>query len=48
LKRVIQKYVQDPMAEMILEGKVHDGETVEVSVRDGNLTFNGATAKEAA
>ena len=48
LKRVIQKYVQDPMAEMILEGKVHDGETVEVSVRDGDLTFNGATAKEAA
>ncbi|BAQ18690.1 ATP-dependent chaperone ClpB [Methyloceanibacter caenitepidi] len=48
LKRVIQKYVQDPMAEMILEGKVHDGETVEVSVRDGELTFNGATAKEAA
>ena len=38
LKRVIQKYVQDPMAEMILQGKVHDGETVEVSVRDGELT----------
>ena len=48
LKRVIQKYVQDPMAEMILEGKVHDGETVDVSVRAGELTFNGATAKEAA
>ncbi|MGD8356147.1 MAG: AAA family ATPase, partial [Methyloceanibacter sp.] len=48
LKRVIQKYVQDPMAEMILEGKVHDGETVNVSVRDGELTFNGETAKEAA
>ncbi|ODR96354.1 ATP-dependent chaperone ClpB [Methyloceanibacter stevinii] len=48
LKRVIQKYVQDPMAEMILQGKVHDGETVEVSVRDGDLTFNGTTAKEAA
>ena len=48
LKRVIQKYVQDPMAEMILEGKVHDGESVNVSVRDGELTFNGETAKEAA
>ncbi|WP_108682774.1 ATP-dependent chaperone ClpB [Methyloceanibacter sp. wino2] len=48
LKRVIQKYVQDPMAEMILQGKVHDGETVDVSVRAGELTFNGATAKEAA
>ncbi|GFO80715.1 MAG: hypothetical protein A49_03420 [Methyloceanibacter sp.] len=48
LKRVIQKYVQDPMAEMILEGKIRDGETVNVSVRDGQLTFNGETAKEAA
>jgi ATP-dependent Clp protease ATP-binding subunit ClpB len=48
LKRVIQKYVQDPMAEMILQGKVRDGETVDVSVRDAELTFNGETAKEAA
>ena len=48
LKRVIQKYVQDPMAEMILQGKVRDGATVEVSVRDGELTFNGETANEAA
>jgi ATP-dependent Clp protease ATP-binding subunit ClpB len=49
LKRVIQKYVQDPLAEMILEGKIHDGETVKVSVKDGNLTFNGeaSTAKAA-
>ena len=47
LKRVIQKYVQDPMAEMILQGKVRDGARVDVSVRDGELTFNGETAKEA-
>ena len=26
LKRVIQKYVQDPLAEMVLAGKIHDGE----------------------
>jgi hypothetical protein len=34
---------------MILEGKIHDGETVKVSVKDGNLTFNGeaSTAKAA-
>jgi ATP-dependent Clp protease ATP-binding subunit ClpB len=30
LKRVIQKNVQDPLAELILSGKVHDGETVPV------------------
>ena len=30
LKRVIQKYVQDPLAEMVLAGKIHDGETVKI------------------
>ncbi|MEE7450443.1 ATP-dependent chaperone ClpB [Methylobacterium radiotolerans] len=30
LKRVIQKNVQDPLAELVLSGKVHDGETVPV------------------
>jgi len=32
LKRVIQKNVQDPLAEMILGGEVHDGEEVHVDV----------------
>ncbi|MCW2275710.1 ATP-dependent chaperone ClpB [Rhodoblastus acidophilus] len=41
LKRVIQKYVQDPLAEKILAGEIADGETVEVSVRDGHLTLGG-------
>jgi ATP-dependent Clp protease ATP-binding subunit ClpB len=44
LKRVIQKFVQDPLAEQILEGRIHDGETVRVGVKDGNLTFNGEAA----
>ena len=35
LKRVIQKNVQDPLAELVLSGKVHDGETV--SVRSGPM-----------
>src|SRR5215207_1099144 len=30
LKRVIQKHVQDPLAEAILAGAIHDGETVPV------------------
>jgi ATP-dependent Clp protease ATP-binding subunit ClpB len=45
LKRVIQKYVQDPLAEMILEGKIRDGETVKVSAGKDGLTFNGTAAK---
>ncbi|WP_373355430.1 ATP-dependent chaperone ClpB [Pseudoroseicyclus sp. CXY001] len=31
LKRVIQRALQDPLAEMILAGEVHDGETLPVS-----------------
>ncbi|MBC7833423.1 MAG: ATP-dependent chaperone ClpB, partial [Hyphomicrobium sp.] len=36
LKRVIQRNVQDRLAEMLLEGRVHDGATVRISAsRDG-------------
>ena len=41
LKRVIQKAVQDPLAELILAGKIMDGEEVRVSTHNGNLTLNG-------
>jgi ATP-dependent Clp protease ATP-binding subunit ClpB len=37
LKRVIQKSVQDPLAEAILSGRVHDGQTVQIRVQDGVL-----------
>ncbi len=45
LKRVIQKTVQDPLAGMLLAGRIRDGETVQVGVRDGELAFNGEGAK---
>jgi ATP-dependent Clp protease ATP-binding subunit ClpB len=48
LKRVIQKYVQDPLAEMVLAGKIHDGETVKITAGKDGLLFNGAAAKQAA
>ena len=48
LKRVIQKQIQDPMAEQILSGGIKDGDTVHVSVRDGALTINGWPVKTAA
>jgi len=48
LKRVIQKSVQDPLAEQILAGKIKDGQTVRLSVRDGNLVINGQPVKAAA
>jgi ATP-dependent Clp protease ATP-binding subunit ClpB len=47
LKRVIQKSVQDPLAEMILAGSIKDGEKVTVSAGKQGLTFNGRVAQAA-
>jgi len=47
LKRVIQKSVQDQLAEMILSGTVKDGEPVTISVGKQGLTFNGKLAQAA-
>ncbi|MFO1121807.1 MAG: ATP-dependent chaperone ClpB [Hyphomicrobiales bacterium] len=41
LKRVIQKNVQDPLAEELLAGRIKDGETVKLDAVAGTLTFNG-------
>jgi ATP-dependent Clp protease ATP-binding subunit ClpB len=48
LKRVIQKSVQDPLAEQILAGKIKDGQKVPVTVRAGQLVVNGQPVKAAA
>jgi len=49
LKRVIQKSLQNPLAGLILEGKVKDGEEVKVSAGKDGLTINGkAVEAEAA
>ncbi|MEA2993769.1 MAG: ATP-dependent Clp protease ATP-binding subunit ClpB [Alphaproteobacteria bacterium] len=48
LKRVIQKYVQDPLAEMILSGHLKDGDKVVISAGKKGLTFNGEIAAAAA
>jgi ATP-dependent Clp protease ATP-binding subunit ClpB len=48
LKRVIQKAVQDPLAELILSGKIKDGEKVKISAGRDSLVFNGAAVAAAA
>ncbi len=48
LKRVIQKNVQDPLAEMILAGKVHDGERVVLDADKTGLRIAGRAISEAA
>ena len=37
LKRAVQRYLQDPLAEKLLAGEVPDGSTVTVDEGDGEL-----------
>ena len=39
LKRAVQRYLQDPLADMILRGQVPDGSTVRVEDGDGALVL---------
>ena len=48
LKRVIQKWVQDPLAQMLLAGELSDGSTVKLSAAHGRLTINGKEIGEEA
>jgi ATP-dependent Clp protease ATP-binding subunit ClpB len=41
LKRVIQKELQDPLAEKILSGDIKDGERVKISAGKSGLEING-------
>ena len=47
LKRVIQRQLQNPLAGLILEGAIHDGETVSVSGGREGLIINGRIADAA-
>jgi ATP-dependent Clp protease ATP-binding subunit ClpB len=47
LKRVIQRNLQNPLAGLILEGAVRDGETVRVSGSDKGLVIAGHLAEAA-
>jgi ATP-dependent Clp protease ATP-binding subunit ClpB len=41
LKRVIQRSVQNPLASLILEGRIADGEVVRISADESGLIVNG-------
>jgi len=41
LKRVIQKFVQDPLAQLLLAGQLHDGAEVRIGASSAGLTLNG-------
>ncbi|WP_018183456.1 ATP-dependent chaperone ClpB [Kaistia granuli] len=50
LKRVIQRYVQDPLADKILAGEIADGSLIKITAGTDRLLFlpRGETASEAA
>ena len=48
LKRVIQRELQNPLAGLILEGRITPGEKIRVAVKDGKLAINGETVTDAA
>ena len=48
LKRVIQKNVQDPLAELILAGEVRDGERVTIGADANGILIGERAIKHAA
>ncbi len=46
LKRVIQKYVQDPLAEQILRGEVKDGDQLVLTRKGDKLVFGRQVARQ--
>ena len=40
MRRAVEKYLEDPLAEELLKGNVKAGDLVQVSVSNGNLTFH--------
>lgn len=40
LRRAIQKMIENPLAELILQGKYNDGDTIHIDTKDGELTFS--------
>ena len=48
LKRVIQRNLENPMASLILEDKIRDGDIVQVSAGPDELTINGREVHEEA
>src|SRR5260221_1599039 len=40
MRRGVERFLEDPLAEEILKGNLHEGEPVMVSTENGKLTFN--------
>ncbi len=47
LKRIIQTHLQNPLATMLLEGRIPSGGTLRVTAKDSGLVINGRKAEAA-
>src|SRR5690348_11139915 len=45
MRRAVERFLEDPLAEEILRGNVKPGATVQVTAKDGKLNFESAAAK---
>ena len=45
LKRALQQYLENPLAEKILDGTFGPGDTIQVDVADGELTFSSVDGR---
>ena len=48
MRRAVERYLEDPLAEEILKSNIHDGEPVQVSAEEEKLTFTQKAAAEEA
>src|SRR5947209_7108122 len=46
MRRAVERYLEDPLAEEILRGNVKAGSKVQVTAKDGKLVFTSDAAKE--
>jgi ATP-dependent Clp protease ATP-binding subunit ClpC len=44
MRRAVERFLEDPLAEEILKGNLHDGEPISVSVENDHLSFNQKTS----
>ena len=48
MRRAVERYLEDPLAEEILKGNLHDNEPIQVSVANDKLTFEQRAKAEGA
>jgi ATP-dependent Clp protease ATP-binding subunit ClpC len=48
MRRAVERFLEDPLAEEILKGNLHEGEPILVTVEKGKLIFNQKAAAASA